>query len=170
LIALQTNVQPRDIATATATFGFVRQIFTSISVVIGQVVYQNQMNTKTASLVAALGPEVAGKLTGGGAGANTELIDGLPPAQKHIAQTAFAQSLHPMWIMYVCFAALGLVISLFIKKKELSKKHTETKTGLDVQKANAAAQAQEDADKRNAKQAARERKSHDIEMGETQNS
>ncbi|KAI4746083.1 DNA repair protein RAD50 [Aureobasidium sp. EXF-12298] len=170
LIALQTNVQPRDIATATATFGFVRQIFTSISVVIGQVVYQNQMNTKTASLLAALGPEVAGKLTGGGAGANTELIDGLPTAQKHIAQTAFAQSLHPMWIMYVCFAALGLVISLFIKKKELSKKHTETKTGLDVQKANAAAQAQEDADKKNAKLAARERKSHDIEMGETQNS
>ncbi|KAH0008378.1 DNA repair protein RAD50, partial [Aureobasidium melanogenum] len=48
LIALQTGVQPRDIATATATFGFVRQIFTSISVVIGQTVYQNQMNSKTA--------------------------------------------------------------------------------------------------------------------------
>ncbi|KEQ76845.1 putative major facilitator superfamily transporter [Aureobasidium namibiae CBS 147.97] len=169
LIALQTNVQPRDIATATATFGFVRQIFTSISVVIGQVVYQNQMNTKTARLVAALGPEVAGKLTGGGAGANTELIDSLPRAQKQIAQNAFAQSLHPMWIMYVCFAALGLIVSLFIKKKELSKKHTETKTGLDVQRANAAAQAQEDADKKNAKQAARERKSHDIEMGDAQN-
>jgi EmrB/QacA subfamily drug resistance transporter len=166
LIALQTNVQPRDIATATATFGFVRQIFTSISVVIGQVVYQNQMNAKTARLVAALGPENAAKLTGGGAGANTELIDNLPRAQKQIAQTAFAQSLHPMWIMYVCFAALGLVVSLFIKKKELSKKHTETKTGLDVQKANAAAQAQEDADKKDAKHAAKERKLHDPEKGE----
>jgi uncharacterized membrane protein len=165
LIALQTNVQPRDIATATATFGFVRQIFTSISVVIGQVVYQNQMNTKTARLVAALGPENAAKLTGGGAGANTELIDSLPRAQKQVAQNAFAQSLHPMWIMYVCFAALGLVISLFIKKKELSKKHTETKTGLDVQKANLAAQAQEDADKKYAKHAAKERKSHDLEKG-----
>ena len=128
------------------------------------------MNTKTARLVAALGPETAAKLTGGGAGANTELIDSLPRAQKQIAQTAFAQSLHPMWIMYVCFAALGLVVSLFIKKKELSKKHTETKTGLDVQRANAAAQAQEDADRRDAKLAARERRSHDIEMGETQKS
>ncbi|KAK6003842.1 hypothetical protein QM012_008692 [Aureobasidium pullulans] len=166
LIALQTNVQPRDIATATATFGFVRQIFTSISVVIGQTVYQNQMNTKTASLVAALGPQVAAELTGGGAGANTQLIDRLPAAQKAVAQTAFAQSLHPMWIMYTCFAALGLVVSLFIKKKELSKKHTETKTGLDAQRANAAAQAQEDAEKKNAKEAARERKLPDPEMGE----
>ncbi|KAG9554099.1 putative major facilitator superfamily transporter, partial [Aureobasidium melanogenum] len=166
LIALQTGVQPRDIATATATFGFVRQIFTSISVVIGQTVYQNQMNSKTASLVAALGPKVADQLTGGGAGANTQLIDSLPPAQKHVAQTAFAQSLHPMWIMYTCFAALGLVVSLFIKKKELSKKHTETKTGLDAQRANAAAQAQEDAEKKTAKEAARERRSHDPERGE----
>ncbi|CAD0112908.1 unnamed protein product [Aureobasidium uvarum] len=162
LIALQTGVQPRDIATATATFGFVRQIFTSISVVIGQTVYQNQMNTKTARLVAALGPQAASQLTGGGAGANTELIDNLPNGQKQVAQTAFAQSLHPMWIMYVCFAALGLIISLFIQKKELSKKHTETKTGLDAQRANAAAQAQEDEDKKVAK----ERKLHDPEKGE----
>ncbi|KAI5274418.1 DNA repair protein RAD50 [Aureobasidium subglaciale] len=163
LIALQTNVQPRDIATATATFGFVRQIFTSISVVIGQVVYQNQMETKTATLVAALGPEAASKLTGGGAGANVGLVDSLPPDQKRIAQTAFAQSLHPMWIMYVCFAALGLIVSFFIQKKELSKKHTETKTGLDVQRANAVEQAQEDADRKAAKE---ERKLHDPEKGE----
>ncbi|KAI4716470.1 DNA repair protein RAD50 [Aureobasidium sp. EXF-10727] len=161
LIALQTRVQPRDIATATATFGFVRQIFTSISVVIGQTVYQNQMNTKTATLVAALGPQVAAQLTGGGAGANTELIDNLPSGQKKVAQTAFAQSLHPMWIMYVCFAALGLIVSLFIQKKELSKKHTETKTGLDAQRANAAAQAQEDADRKAAKGG----KLHDPEKG-----
>ncbi|KAI4730957.1 DNA repair protein RAD50 [Aureobasidium sp. EXF-10728] len=162
LIALQTRVQPRDIATATATFGFVRQIFTSISVVIGQTVYQNQMNTKTATLVAALGPQVAAQLTGGGAGANTELIDNLPSGQKKVAQMAFAQALHPMWIMYVCFAALGLIVSLFIQKKELSKKHTETKTGLDAQRANAAAQAQEDADRKAAKGG----KLHDPEKGE----
>ncbi|TIA03963.1 DNA repair protein RAD50 [Aureobasidium pullulans] len=162
LIALQTNVQPRDIATATATFGFVRQIFTSISVVIGQVVYQNQMNTKTARLVAALGPQTASQLTGGGAGANVELVDNLPSGQKQVAQTAFAQSLHPMWIMYVCFAAVGLVVSAFIKKKELSKKHTETKTGLDVQRANAEAQKMEDAEKK----AAKGRKVQDPEKGE----
>jgi uncharacterized membrane protein len=160
-------VQPRDIATATATFGFVRQIFTSISVVIGQAVYQNQMNSKTATLVASLGPTLAAKLTGGGAGANVQLVDSLPPAQKKVAQTAFAQSLHRMWIMYVCFAALGLAVSLFIKKKELSVKHTETKTGLDVQRANAVAQAQEDAEKKAAAAAAgRERKKpHDLETG-----
>lgn len=124
------------------------------------------MNTKTASLVAALGPKTAAQLTGGGAGANTQLIDNLPREQKQVAQTAFADSLHPMWIMYTCFAALGLVVSLFIKKKELSKKHTETKVGLEAQRANAAAQAQEDAEKKTAKEAAKERKLRDPEKGE----
>ena len=120
------------------------------------------MNTKTARLVAALGPQTASQLTGGGAGANVELVDNLPSGQKQVAQTAFAQSLHPMWIMYVCFAAVGLVVSAFIKKKELSKKHTETKTGLDVQRANAEAQKMENAEKK----AAKGRKMQDPEKGE----
>lgn len=121
------------------------------------------MNKKTARLVAALGPQTASQLSGGGAGANVELVDSLPSAQKHVAQQAFAQSLHPMWIMYVCIAAVGLVISLFIKKRELSNTHKETKTGLDVQKANDAARVQEAAEKK----AAKERKIHDPEAAET---
>uniref|UniRef100_L2FN73 Major facilitator superfamily transporter n=2 Tax=Colletotrichum gloeosporioides species complex TaxID=2707338 RepID=L2FN73_COLFN len=43
LIAVQTSVEPRDIAAATSTFGFIRQMATSISVVIGGVVFNNEM-------------------------------------------------------------------------------------------------------------------------------
>ena len=35
-----------------------------------------------------------------------------------------------MWIMYVAFAALGVVVSLFIGNQKLSKEHQVTKTGL----------------------------------------
>lgn len=97
LIALQTQVKPRDIATATATFGFVRQLATSISVVVGGVVYQNEMEKRTGRLQAALGVSTASKLTGGGAGANVELIDNLPSGPREVARVAFAQSLQPMW-------------------------------------------------------------------------
>lgn len=41
IIALQAHINPRDIGTATATLGFVRQLATSSSVVIGEVVFQN---------------------------------------------------------------------------------------------------------------------------------
>ena len=133
LIALQTQIAPRDIATATATFGFIRQLATSISVVIGSVVYQNEMQKRAGSLRASLGAATGAQLTGGGAGANVQLIDSLPPAQRQIARDAFAQSLHPMWIMYACIAALGLLVSLAIKKKQLSRQHEAAKTGLEAQ-------------------------------------
>ncbi|GAB7341532.1 hypothetical protein MBLNU457_7749t1 [Dothideomycetes sp. NU457] len=148
LIALQTQVKPQDIATATATFGFVRNLGTAISVVIGQVVYQNQMVKQTSALRAALGDRVANALSGSGAGANVQVIDSLPPAQKNIAQAAFADSLHPMWIMYVCLSGVGLLVSILIKRKTLTKQHEVTKTGLEAEKANAAEAARLKAEKK----------------------
>jgi len=54
LIALQSNIPKRDIATATATFGFVRNLGSAISVVVGGVVFNNQIRTKQPELAAAL--------------------------------------------------------------------------------------------------------------------
>ena len=130
LIALQTLVEPKDIATATATFGFVRNLSTSISVVIGGVIFQNGMAKRQATLRAALGPGIAQALGGGSAGAATGVVAQLPPQQKAIATAAYTSSLMTMWIFYVCIAALGLAVSLAIGKQTLSKTHEMQKTGL----------------------------------------
>ncbi len=154
LISLQTRIPPKDIATGTATFGFTRNLSTSISVVIGGVVFQNQMVKKYPMLLAILGPEIAGRLSGGSAGANVGIVQSLPPAQQAIARQAFFESLKTMWIMvsslttllllrrlmmagllltvnqYVAFSVLGLVAGLFIGQKTLTKEHQVTKTGL----------------------------------------
>ena len=151
IIALQAHINPRDIATATATLGFVRQLATSISVVIGEVVYQNQMQKKSAQIAAALGPQAASQVTGGGAGASTQFIDQLPSAQREVVRVAFADSLQPMWIMYTCFAAVGFIVMFGIKRKKLSREHEETKTGLEAEKANAAARKAEAEEKRVSK-------------------
>lgn len=130
LIALQSFVAPQDIATATATFGFIRNLSTSISVVIGGVVFQNEMQNKYPSLLASLGEKTATALSGSSAGASIGLVNTLPEAQKVIARTAFNGSLRTMWIMYTAFSGLGLIISLFIGHRTLSKDHKVTKTGL----------------------------------------
>jgi hypothetical protein len=134
LLALQTLVAPRDIATATATFGFTRNLSTSISVVIGGVVFQNEMNKRSSTLVAALGQQTADLLSGGSAGASIGIVEQLPPAQQAVARLAFFQSLQTMWILYVAFAGLGLLISLLIGNQKLSKDHTIVKTGLTNEK------------------------------------
>ena len=133
LIALQSLVPPRDIATATATFGFTRNLATSISVVIGGVIFQNQMAKQSATLSMALGPQVAGELGGSSAGANTAIVAALPPGQREVATAAYTKSLQAMWIFYTCIAALGFLISLNISKQQLSNTHETIKTGLEAQ-------------------------------------
>ncbi|KAF2806873.1 uncharacterized protein BDZ99DRAFT_363040, partial [Mytilinidion resinicola] len=134
LIALQSLVAPRDIATATATFGFVRSLGTAISVVIGNVVFQNEMKKRAGTLSKSLNPGIAKALSGGQAGANVAIIDALPGAQREVARKAFADSLSTMWIMYVVFAAVGLLVAFAIGKNVLSRQHVETKTGMEGEK------------------------------------
>ena len=155
IIALQAHINPRDIGTATATLGFIRQLATSTSVVIGQVVFQNSMSAKTPQLVAALGPERAMQLSGGEAGANTQVIQALPQEQRDVVRVAFANSLQPMWIMYVAFSAVGFFAAFLIQKKKLSKQHEETKTGLAAEKENAAARTAEKEARRASKKGSR---------------
>ena len=155
IIALQAHINPRDIGTATATLGFIRQLATSTSVVIGEVVFQNEMARKSGTLVRALGPQLAQRLGGGNAGANTDVIMELPDGQQTVVRRAFANSLQPMWLMYTVFAAAGLIAAFFIGRKTLSKEHQETKTGLDAEKENAAQREQEREEKRASKRASK---------------
>jgi hypothetical protein len=133
LIALQTKVARQDIAAATATFGFTRNISSAISVIIGGVVFQNEMQKKSATLIAELGASLAGELSGGSAGASVGIVAALPDHEREIARTAFYSSLRTMWIMYVVFSALGLGCSVFIGNHKLSKEHEVMKTGLQAQ-------------------------------------
>ncbi|EHK40291.1 hypothetical protein TRIATDRAFT_302688 [Trichoderma atroviride IMI 206040] len=130
LIALQTNVEPRDIGAATASFQFLRQLGTSTSVVIGGVIFDNEMQKQQAYLIRELGPELASKLSGAEAASSVFLVAGLKGHQRDVAKTAYWNSMQKMFIAYTCFIFLGLLISFFIKQKTLSKQHTEHKTGL----------------------------------------
>ncbi|GJD03033.1 multidrug resistance protein fnx1 [Colletotrichum higginsianum] len=130
LIALQTSVEPRDIAAATSAFGFVRQMGTSISVVIGGVVFNNEMQKQNPRLRERLGPDLADMLSGSSAASSVGVVANLRGEEGRIARGAYLTSLRTMYIVYVAFAGLGLVMSLFIRQKKLSNKHTEHKTGL----------------------------------------
>ncbi|KFH42466.1 putative transporter-like protein [Hapsidospora chrysogenum ATCC 11550] len=130
LLAVQADVQVRDVATATAVMGFIRTISTAISIVLGGVVFQNEMGRRKGMLENGLGPDLAQLLDGGSAAANVELVRSLPPGQRVIARRAFYESTRSMWIMYVCFSALGLLLGGFIKGHPLKKEHEVTEVGL----------------------------------------
>ncbi|KAM0259971.1 hypothetical protein ACHAQJ_003064 [Trichoderma viride] len=130
LIAIQTNVEPRDIGSATASFQFLRQLGTATSVVIGGVIFDNEMQKQQAFLVRELGPELASRLSGAEAASSVFLVAGLKGHQRDIAKTAYWNAMQKMFIAYTCFVFVGFLISFFVKQKTLSKEHTEHKTGL----------------------------------------
>lgn len=157
LIALQSLIEPRDIASATATFGFTRNIATAISVVIGGVIFQNGMAKHSGELESALGPQLGGVLGGGSAGASTNIVHALPPAQRNVATSAYTDSLRQMWYFYVAVAAVGLLCSAAIGKQKLSKQHQIQKHGL-------AEQERQRAERKRESQMEARRQSGDLEQ------
>lgn len=151
IIALQAHINPRDIGTATSTLGFIRQLATTTGVVIGQVVFQNDIASRYAELAQAVNPQLADSLASGAAGAETQVINQLPDAQRVVVQNAVADSLDPMWIMFTCIAAVGFLVGFLIRRKVLTRQHEETKTGLEAEREHAAARKAEREEKRASK-------------------
>ena len=132
IIAIQAMVSQDETATATATLGFIRNLATASSIVIGGVVFQNSMaHMKPELLAAGMSKSKAEKMSGDSAAANIELIKTIEDATQLLSvRNAFSWSLRNMWIMYTCMSGLGIVACLFILKTRLRKEHVETKTGL----------------------------------------
>ena len=143
LIALQALVSQENTATATATLGFVKSLSTSLSIVIGGVVFQNGMELQGPKLEqAGLSANDTLLLSGKSAAANVMIVSSLTdPAQKLAVKTAFALSLRNIWIMVTSVAACGIIASVFIAKSVLSREHVETKTGLNLDTKEAGRQA-----------------------------
>nr|KMM65945.1 transporter [Coccidioides posadasii RMSCC 3488] len=133
LIALQSHLRPFDSATATATAGFVRNMANSVSVVLGGVIFQNQTRANIRSLGSILSPETADMLQGRSVSASTDFVKTLPNKEKIPALNAYNQSLRVMWIFYTSMAAIGLCVSLLIRRHNLDIEHEITETGLEIQ-------------------------------------
>ena len=133
MIAIQSMVGQSETATATATFGFIRNVANAMSIVLGGVVFQNGMDSRIPSLRAAgLNSTLISAFSNGKAAANVELIGLIEDAeQRQAVQDAFAWSMRNMWILFTVIAGLGLVASGFVKHKDLSREHTETRTGIE---------------------------------------
>lgn len=136
LIAIQSSVKQQDVATATSTLSFIRNIALSISTIIGGTIFQNSMQSQASTLRAAGLPEdLLHQLDADSAMANVMLPSTLDnPAWELAAKEAFASATRNMWITYTAFAFLAVVSSLFVDAAHLATEHTETVTGLQREK------------------------------------
>jgi fucose permease len=122
LIALQTRIQERDMASGTATFGFVRMVSGAIGVVLGQVVFQSQMRTHLSEFIAiGVSKSLADELAGGDAiSVSTEMIR-LPSVQRGYIIGTMTKSLRGTWIFYTIVGVIGFLVSFGIIREKLSR-------------------------------------------------
>ena len=132
LLALQANVNQENTATATSTMGFMKNLSTCLSVVLGGVVFQNGMEHHAEGLVSAgLDSNITSMLTGDQAAANVMLIRTIEdPVKQAVVMQAFAGSIRYIWIICAVMAGCAVVFSAFVKARVLSEVHVETRTGL----------------------------------------
>jgi MFS family permease len=132
IIAIHSTVKQADVASATASLGFLNNLATSLSVVVGGVVFQNSMSARHPGLAAAgLDEHVLDALAGDKAAANVNIVKTIADSsQRRAVQDAFAGSVRNIFIVYTSIAAVIVVASMFIEQKQMSTEHTETKTGI----------------------------------------
>lgn len=132
LVALQAHLESEDVATGTATFGFVRTLAAGFSIVAGQAIFQGGMRGRFHDLVAAgVSPGIATKLLDGSSMAvDSEVFDALTVLQSSLIRDTQVRSLSKMWLFYTVIAGMGMLVGLGIKRMDMSSMHVETKTGL----------------------------------------
>ncbi|KAK1590894.1 major facilitator superfamily domain-containing protein [Colletotrichum navitas] len=135
VLAAQAATTVRDTAAVVATMGFLRSILTAASVVVGGVVFQNQMKAENPGLVAEIGHELASQFDGGNASAHVEDIGLLTEEQQLPVREAYYRALRTVWIMYVAFAGLASVLNLFVSEHHLSSDRKAAVLGIDRKEA-----------------------------------
>jgi hypothetical protein len=132
MLAIHSTVRQADVASATASLGFLNSLATALSVVVGGVVFQNSMTARQSTLAATgLDSSVLEALAGDKAAANVNIVKTVMDATQYRAiQDAFAWSVRNIFIMYTSIAAVTVIASVFIKQREMSTEHSETKTGI----------------------------------------
>jgi hypothetical protein len=139
LIAYQAAVDTADMAIATALFGFVRSLSTSISVVIGGVVFQNTIQGYSDRLSAVLGnSSLAEDFSAVNATSSVLIVHTLDSLQQDAVKAAYVAGLREMWKMYAGIAGCGLVAALLMENPSLAVQArgetstTANNTGADV--------------------------------------
>lgn len=108
LIGLQANVSTSDTAAATAAFGFIRQLSSALSLILGSAIYHGILGQSTA----------APGQSGPGIQETASSVD-RPVANTHSA------ALSRMWALYTGFAGCAFFLSLCIRPVELKNEHDD---------------------------------------------
>ncbi|KAI0341662.1 MFS general substrate transporter [Trametopsis cervina] len=122
LIGLQAAMPLRDMATSTATFGFIRTLGGTVGISIGQAILSGFLRQKVAAI-----PGLGG-LDTSAAGLNeiVRQINTLPDqATRDALLHAYTSSINKIWLINTPILGVGLILVLFLRPYSLNRFTTQ---------------------------------------------
>ena len=131
LLALQAHTDPQDVGSVTSLFQFLRFLGLAISIVLGQVIFQGQVQQQAASLRAQrISESIVTSISTGDSVTLTPQLNGLGAQELDVVRQALATAFSKVWILYACASFVGFIASFGIVGRVLTSDHKETVTGL----------------------------------------
>ncbi|KAJ1797108.1 hypothetical protein LPJ59_003340 [Coemansia sp. RSA 2399] len=138
LLALQTSIQARDMATGTALYGAIQSLGGTIALSIFQTILVNSLNTQLAPIREQFGSQYADIIDG--AMQNQQVIHdaGVPDNLRNALIKAYVVSIRNVFYGLIAFAAMTFLPTLFLKHIPLRTRMAKTmpNTGTDAASAN----------------------------------
>ncbi|KAL8645686.1 MAG: hypothetical protein Q9210_006567 [Variospora velana] len=120
LIAFHAQIDPADVAMGTSTFQYLKTLAQTVSIILGQVIFQNQMQHHAESLMRAGIPlQLVSMLSKGDTVSSAHGIQLLAGTQQVAVRSALVDALNDVWIFYTAVAFLGVLVSAFIQRTQM---------------------------------------------------
>ncbi|KAH0583751.1 hypothetical protein J132_00776 [Termitomyces sp. J132] len=117
LIGLQAAMPIKDMATSTATFGFIRTLGGTVGISIGQAIFSSTVSKKVARI-----PNVTIDTSPGGLSQSIRTLKNIPdPITRFKVINAYARSISTIWLVMTPIVGAGFVMVLFVRKYSLKR-------------------------------------------------
>ncbi|KAI0699708.1 MFS general substrate transporter [Cytidiella melzeri] len=122
LIGLQAAMPLRDMATSTATFGFIRTLGGTIGISIGQAILSGFLRRKVAAIPGLNGIDTSAA----GLSQIVRQISGIPDqASRDALLHAYTTSIAKIWVINTPIIGVGLILVLFLRPYSLARLTTK---------------------------------------------
>ncbi|KAJ7494229.1 MFS general substrate transporter [Mycena galericulata] len=119
LVALQAAMPIKDMATSTATFGFIRTLGGTVAIAIGEAIISSTLRKKISAI-----PNLTLSINTSAASLSENVLklkDISDPVQRAEVIHAYARSISTIWLVMTPILGAGFVLSLFIRRYTLER-------------------------------------------------
>ena len=119
VIAVQNAVSPEEVGTATSTNNFLREIGAAVGTSVFGTLFTSKLSTNLHDIIAKVPPQDLPKGLGDG-DLTPDVVRDLPEPLHTQVVDAYVNAMAPTFWYLVPIAAIGFVLTLFLRNKTLS--------------------------------------------------